>query len=69
MSVGELSSRETALQSFILNLMKLRTLDLHLQIKSIILISSLSLLHSLAECGKKDVSSDLVLARKVFGFF
>ena len=46
--------------------MKLRTLDLNLVIESIFLISSLSVLHSLAQCGKKnDVSNDLLLAGKV----
>ena len=54
---------------FSLDLMKLRTLDLNLVIDSIFRISLLILLHSLAQYGKEDVSTDLVLAEKVFIFF
>ena len=49
--------------------MKLRTLDLNLEIESIFRIFLLSLLHSLAQYGKEDVSSDLVLVDKVFIVF
>ena len=48
--------------------MKLRILDLNLFIGSIFLTSSLSLLHSLAQCGKKDDWQDLALAEKAFAF-
>ena len=46
--------------------MKLRTLDMNLLIESIFLIFSLSLLHSLAQYGKKGDSNDLFLREKVF---
>ena len=45
-------------------LIKLRTLYFNLLIEFTFLISSLSFLHSLAQCGKKDDSNDLVLAEK-----
>ena len=40
-----------------------------LNLKSVFRISLLLLLQSLARCGKKDVSNDLVLVEKVFILF
>ena len=47
------------------SLIELRILDFNLSIEFTFLISSLSLLYSLVQCGKKDISNDLVLAEKV----
>ena len=51
---------------FSLGLTKLRILNLNVFIELMFLSSSLSLPHSLAQCGKKDNSKALVLPLKIF---